>query len=706
MDHPGTETPPGGVTAAPVFRLLDGRPESGPYLVPDLPPYFVPRHELNAIKELLLGRPTGALAPLTLFGPPGAGKTSLAIALAHDADVLAAFPDGVLWYSLSEGADVVQHAQTVWGRALGLELGQVPDSTGRAAALRTLLRESRALLIIDDVTDTEQIKALNVGGPNCVRLITTDRGTEITYAFKTRRYQIGRMSEEESLGLLINWAGMLPDIYRSTVTEIVARLCYSPLSLSLVGAQARQGITWLRLLEVLQDDQGPLAAHDPDDLSTRDHALHLILNIALSRFGGAQLQRAIALGAFAGGMGAPFSVEAAAACWEMDPGEARSTLEALVQAAFVQRLPGGYYALHAALRQHLRQIARPGIIESAEERIREHYIRLMEFAGSSRYSAQIDAQLNQVMSAYRYLAEHQPEPALVFADALLIYFEERRLWGSLAQVAQEAVTASRAAGDIEREATALDDLGFAQSSMGRLQDALLTFTDSLELSRTIGDPLREATALNNMGAVFERQGQYAEALAHYEDSLALQESMGIRENVAEALNNVAGVLYWLERWDDAIRNFQRALDMYDQMADRSGQAQTWLNIGAVYERMGRDDEAEQAYQRSLAIYTNLGDESGQSQALNNLGIIYFNMGDSESALANFKRSLAIKERLGDRYGEALTLNNIALLYEKTGSTTLALDHYERSYTLLNALGDPRTELVQENINTLRAQMGA
>src|SRR5687768_4285580 len=172
------------------FKYIGGPSDKTiPYLAPDLPPHFVPRAELLAIKRLLMARPTSSLAPLTLYGPSGAGKTSLAAALAHDAEVLDSFADGVLWVSLGEDGDV-QHAQAVWGEVLGNDLSHLPDSASRSAALRSTLRDKRCLLVIDDVTDVEQIKALNVGGQNCARLITTDITEDMSLVFKSRRYAI------------------------------------------------------------------------------------------------------------------------------------------------------------------------------------------------------------------------------------------------------------------------------------------------------------------------------------------------------------------------------------------------------------------------------------------------------------------------------------------------------------------------------------
>jgi len=698
---PAADTTQAGEKQGLTFKRVSGPSDPAvPYQAPDLPLYFVPREELFAIKRLLLGRPTASLAPITLHGPSGMGKTALAAALAHDADVLRAFPDGVLWASLGEGDDA-QHAQARWGRAFGNDLSHLPDTASRIAALRNLLRDARALLIIDGVTDVGQIEALNVGGSGCVRLITTtDRLDEITHIFKTRRYAISRLREEEALALLTEWAGMLPDIYLPTIKEIVQRLFYSPLILALVGAQARQGITWLRLLETLRESQGPLDVLNGDDPAVRRQALELVLKMVLSRLGGVQSQRAALLGAFLAGTSAPFSVEAAAACWQIPPEEARSTLETLMEASLVQRI-GAYYAVHEALHDPLHAAADPAALKAAETRLQAHYLELAEQSGADE---RIDAQLRQVMYAYHRLADGGQSPAVRLTDALMGYFERRGLWASFAGLAERVVQAARAEGDVVREHALLGDLGYARTVLGAFAQARACFERSLQISQALDDPAGEAAALNNIGATYEREGHYASALDYYQRSLKLRERLGVREDIAEALNNVAGALYWLQRWDEALVAFQRALDLHTLLNDRHGQARAWLNIGAVYERMGRDRDAEQAYQRSLAIYANLSDAAGEAQALNNLGIIFLNEGDTERALTHFKRSLALKERLGDRLGEASTLNNIALLYEKSGALSLALEHYQRSHEILTMLEDPRAEIVQQSIDALRRRM--
>ncbi|GAB4481532.1 MAG: hypothetical protein Kow00124_29390 [Anaerolineae bacterium] len=705
VDDAGTPpNPPPAAEPAPPrpdpdkFRLVSGPlSRKVPYLVPDLPPYFVPRTELYALKRQLLDSSSTLPHPLTLHGPPGSGKTALATALAHDSDILAEFPDGVLWVSLGRDEDP-QHAQRLWGEALGNDLNHIPDTNSRASALRQMLSERRCLLIIDDASDVEQVRALNVGGPRCVRLITTDNLDSLS-ALRARRYAINKLRDDEALTLLTEWAGILPDIYLPTVREIITRLCHQPLALALVGGQARQGITWLRLLEVLRDDQGPIAMLKTDDPRVRSNALGLVVNIVLSRFGSDQMRRTALLGSVAAGTGTPFSVEAAAACWDLPIDESARLLEVLVEAAVLQRHPGGYYALHRAMRDHLRRLVRPADLLEASQRVRAYYLKLLEHYPAE--TSAIDKQLGQVLAAYHQAAEQDPTASIAFADALMAYFERRGLWSHFVTLATSAIETAAADGDVVREHVYLSDLGYAQTVLGNLAEARRCFERSLHISETLDDPSGQANALNNLGAIYEREREYEQAESYYRRSLVLRQQIGVREDIASTMNNLAGVLYWQQRWDEALNIFERVLDMYNVLNDRQGQAQTYLNIGAVYESMGDDYEALQAYHRSLAIYANLGDEAGQANALNNIGIVHLNRGETSRALDHFKRSLALKEKLNDPQGQASTLNNIALLYERTGSRMLALEHYERSYRLLKAVDDPRAAVVEENIRALK-----
>ena len=91
-----------------------------------------------------------------ISGAPGVGKTTLAAHLAHR--LRPHFPDGVLWATAVN--DDPMHIAESWAAALGYNFAGLGTLADRSAALRAMLAEKRALLVVDDVTVAASIKLL------------------------------------------------------------------------------------------------------------------------------------------------------------------------------------------------------------------------------------------------------------------------------------------------------------------------------------------------------------------------------------------------------------------------------------------------------------------------------------------------------------------------------------------------------------------
>ncbi|MEU7508654.1 helix-turn-helix domain-containing protein [Streptomyces lavendulae] len=177
---------------------------------------------------------TGVVGLIT--GTAGLGKTALAVRAAHA--VRPSFPDGVLFLDLcgmSRQPLSAGDALRSLLRALGVAERQIPDGVpGRASLYRSLLRDRRALVVLDNATSEEQVRALMPGGGASRVLITTRRllaGLE-----GVRRLALGPLSLPESAQLLsgILGGGAVSD--RQPALTRLAELCGGlPLALRIIG---------------------------------------------------------------------------------------------------------------------------------------------------------------------------------------------------------------------------------------------------------------------------------------------------------------------------------------------------------------------------------------------------------------------------------------------------------------------------------------
>ena len=149
--RPGEGLADGGARAAGVGR----------HELPAGPKAFVGRRaEIGRALEVL-GRRRDEAPVATITGRPGVGKTALALVLAHHL-ARTEYPDDQLFISLDSRLPV-SPADALYDRllAFGVPPANIPgDLDGRRKLYLDALRGRRALVVLDDVTTAEQVRAL------------------------------------------------------------------------------------------------------------------------------------------------------------------------------------------------------------------------------------------------------------------------------------------------------------------------------------------------------------------------------------------------------------------------------------------------------------------------------------------------------------------------------------------------------------------
>jgi hypothetical protein len=215
-------------------------------LLPDLPTRFVPRPvELARLRRVLLGSAGGTV--IGLVGMGGAGKSTLARTVIHDAEVRNGFPDGIVWVEVNPEPDVA----AVLGAVLSAFGDPAPVLTVPDAAvrLRRLLAGAACLIVLDNVWEPEILRALPLAGR--ARVLVTARNKDALFT-DSEIFEIPAVDDATARRLLAAYAGCGTDELPAVSRQVLDRCGGLVLAVALVGGMVRGGTPWANVAERLR----------------------------------------------------------------------------------------------------------------------------------------------------------------------------------------------------------------------------------------------------------------------------------------------------------------------------------------------------------------------------------------------------------------------------------------------------------------------
>ncbi len=239
----------------------------------------------------------------------------------------------------------------------------------------------------------------------------------------------------------------------------------------------------------------------------------------------------------------------------------------------------------------------------------------------------------------------------------------------------------------QNRAYLLHSCGILLQSLGRYEDALKKYLESLEIKKRIGDVAGEAKSLHQVGRIYENKGDYDQALEKYLQSLEIAKRIGDVAGEAKSLHQVGNIYLLKGDYDQALEKYLESLEIAKRIGDVAGEAGSLHQVGMIYENKGDYDQALEKYLQSLEIKKRIGDVSGEAISLHQVGMIYQYKGDYDQALEKYLQSLEIKKRIGDVAQEAKSLHQVGNIYLLKGDYDQALKKYLQSLEIKKRIGD-------------------
>jgi non-specific serine/threonine protein kinase len=638
----------------------------------------------------------GDVRLVTITGPPGIGKTRLALQVA--AELLDDFADNVFFVPLAAIRDPLL-VPSALAAARGVpEMGSQPIE----ARLAHYFRDKPALLVLDNFEQVlpaaPLLGRLLTAAPRLVILVTSRAVLHLygeheftlpplAWPDPQRLPAIGQLQDYEALRLFCARAQAVKSGFRLTpdnaglIAAICARLEGLPLALELAAARLK-----LLPLPVVLDRLGrrlDLLTGGARDLPARHQTLRSAIAWSYDLLGAPEQQLFRRLGVFVDS----FSAEAAEAV--CDPHGALGLavwdgLASLVdQSLLRQEEQGGAprFRMLETLREYaLERLAESEELESLQQVHAEYYLAWAETAERELAGAQQAIWLARTETEYSnlrtalatWLAQPDGAAAGRLASTLGLFWETR---GYLREGRRWLADVLGAAGvPAQVRAKVLTTSALLAWVQGDYAQARSHYAESLALYRSAGDRAGMARALQGLGIMARIAGDYAQAARLYQEGLALYEQMGAQNGVAALLNNLGNIAYYQGDYVQARTRQEASLALYQQLGDQRGIATLLTNLGNTLYFQGEYERARACYQESLALNRQLGHKLHIVGSVEGLAQVAGQTGQAQRAATLFGIAAGLREASQaplDPADRAITEQQIAHARRQLAAETFA-----------------------------------
>ncbi|MFJ7068723.1 helix-turn-helix domain-containing protein [Streptomyces sp. NPDC101115] len=635
--------------------------------------------ELALLREAAGRAPAdGDASAWVVSGPPGCGKTTLALKAA--ADLAEKFPDGCFVVDLHgvDGPVDTGEALLKLLKALGVSDRRLAqeDQQGRAGLLRALLGDRRCLVVWDNARDEKQVRALLPAGGRSLVLVTSRR--PLTGLEHVHRLPLSEMAQEEAVDLLRRILGEERADAEAEAVARVAELCGRlPLALRVAAnwLTVRSGWTVGHLVRRLADEERRLGA-----LTAGDVRVEAAFELSYRQLTGqaAHMLRLLSLVP-----GPDMTAAYGAALTATGVLEAEDVMEELVEAGLLQAAFTGRYQLHDLLRlfarTRLSREGEPGEREAADDRLRTWLLETATVAGrwyQPEYGAPPHSWQGLVplesadqardwlrneapswLAALRAAAGRDEHTQVVETVHAMEWFCDLWVhWGHWPEVFGLAAESAAALDDPYMRAFHLNCQSWALNACGqRHREAVERAEEGLEHARRAQDVHQQVSALMHTASAYRQLGDPRKVAEKALAAMGLSEDTGHYEAWPQAVRLYGSALRLLGRAEDALTEHERIIAFLDapdcpvtgHIADIF-RAHTMQAIGHDHAALGRWREAADHFRDARVRACAIGISHREGETLRHLAEALIELGETEEARYCLRQVLSLGDLADDK----------------------------------------------------------
>jgi non-specific serine/threonine protein kinase len=614
---------------------------------------------------------------LTIIGPPGVGKTRLAVKIAEEMH----YNNGLnsFFVSLSPVTQPELLLSTI-ASTLGMENKSAED-------ISEALKNKSVLVVLDNfeqiIGSAPQLMPLLASGPNVKILATSREALRIRgeQEFLLSPFQIDNSIniENPAVQLFIERAQLVkPDMVIDAksvaeIAEICKRLDGLPLAIELAAARC-ENISLQDILEQV-NSRFEWLIRDSHDIPEWRRTLWGAIDWSYATLTESEQTLLARLAVFSGG-------------WTIESAEMVCSDTTL--------------CLRSNILNLLLQLADKSLLTIDPEQNRFGFLETLREFSNKKLGERGELELLRKKHYEYFLSFAQTAKAHIFQGALQIVWlqkmenEHNNLRAALTWVTE----------DPSRGNTAMD---FANAihifwmTRSHISEARRWLEKILGMDST-PTPLR-ANLLRFASDYASTQGDYEKAAILEEQAMEISKSLGDEAGIIYSMEGLAVTAGIQGNFSRAVELLEQAVEFRRKTNDNFFLCSTLNNLGTATRKLGNLGQAEDIYIEVIRLARPINNIKSISHALNGLAEINLTRKSYKEAVALHRESIMIRNDLGDRKGLANSLKSLSFCFFEMENYAIATEMISASFKLREQLGFAVTASTVEEEREFISQLG-